>query len=299
MSTVKTKIDQELVLTYLREHFDDAVSSVDFIAGGESSQAFSFHSKGSDFIVRVNKSDRSFRKDRYAFEHFASVAIPIPQIVHIGQGEGYAFAISTMASGTTIKNLPSSELPAVLPELISTLDAIHSTDILSQKGFGKWNTDGIGEFDSWKDFVLGVGIHLDSGKLFETTFLEREVWAKVYAEIERLTAFCPQEKFLVHGDYGFDNLVSDGKKVTGVLDWAESMYGDFVYDVAWLGFWSREKSELYEKHYRERNISHFEERLLCYKLRIGLGSLSFYAYSQQKDKYDVVRERVLKLLSNI
>ena len=296
MSTVKTKISPELVIRYLQKHFDKDVEGIDFIKGGESSQAFRFCSKGDDFIVRVNTSDESFRKDKYAFEHFASVMILIPEILHIGQEEGYAFAISTMSLGVIIKNLPDAQLLLVLPEMISILDTIHSTDISSQAGFGKWNTNGVGEFASWKYFLLNVGMYIESGKLFETTFLEREVWMKIYTEMEILTAFCPEGRYLVHGDYGSDNVISDGRRITGILDWAESIYGDFVYDVAWLSFWGYEKSELYEKPYQERNIPNFKERLLCYKLHIGLGSLSFFAYSQQKDKYSVVRERLLKLL---
>jgi aminoglycoside phosphotransferase (APT) family kinase protein len=34
-------------------------------------------------------------------------------------------------------------------------------------------------------------------------------------------------------------LVADGM-LTAVLDWSCSAYGDFLYDVAWLGFWSPE-----------------------------------------------------------
>ena len=44
--------------------------------------------------------------------------------------------------------------------------------------------------------------------------------------------------YLLHGDYGFDNVLVDQGKISGVLDWANAKYGDFLYDVAWLDFWS-------------------------------------------------------------
>jgi hygromycin-B 4-O-kinase len=296
MSIAKTKIDSGLVVAYIQKYFDDTVEAVEYIKGGESSQAYRFRSKERNLIIRVNTSDGSFKKDEYAFERFISPDLPIPEILHIGEDKGYAFAVSILAEGITVKDVLPEEFPLVLPEILSVLDTIHATDISQTTGFGKWDTSGIGGYSSWKDFVLSVNMYIDSGKLFETTFLERDVWNTVYGEMEQLTAFCPETRFLVHGDYGSDNLMTCGGKITGVLDWAESLYGDFLYDVAWLSFWGKEKSESYEKPYSEKNIPNFKERMLCYKLRIGLGSLSFFAYSQQKEKYDIAKERLLKLI---
>ena len=251
-------------------------------------------------MIRVNSYDQNFRKDAYVAEYFATEQIPAPAIVEIGKfDEKFFYAISKKAEGVTVNHMTPDEYQKVLPEMLSVLDAIHSTDIRATSGYGKWSPrNGVGEFDSWRDFVLSVGVHVKSGDLFETSFLEKDVWEKVYSEIERLVEFSPNERWLVHSDYGGDNIVSDGEKVTGVLDWASSLYGDFLYDVAWLSFWSvkNDPEKIAENVYRNKGIPNFEERLRCCKLRIGLGSLSFYAYSNQKDKYDLIKERTLSLL---
>jgi hygromycin-B 4-O-kinase len=299
MSTVKTKIDKNIVFLYLKNNFDDSVSNLEFINGGEMSQAFSFQISKGNFIIRVNTSSRSFYKDQKAFEIFGNKGIPIPKIIKIGQiDDVYHFAISEKAEGKHITSLTEEEYTKTLSSLLKIMDDIHALDIKSTKGFGKWNLEGNGIHDTWKEFILAVNEFPNKENLFETSFLEKDVWVEVYSKIEKLSEFCPEERFLVHGDYGNNNAVSDGKRVTGVFDWADSLYGDYLYDIAWITFWLKktERIKEIEDYYKAKNITNFKERLLCYKLRIGLSSLSFYAYSNQKDKYDSIKQRTLNLI---
>ncbi len=298
MSTVKTKIDADLVLSFLKENFDALITHIEFISGGESSQAFSFQTEKGSFVIRINGSKGSFEKDEYAFKHFASEIIPIPEIIRIGQlDEKYFFAISAKAEGKIIWELSEEEYQRIFPEFMAILDEIHKIDVSKYTGYGKWNLIGVAKSASWKENILSVNEYPVKGDLFETSFLEKDVWKKIYAEIEKLVPFCPEERWLVHGDYGHNNVISDGKRITGVLDWAESIYGDFVYDIAWLTFWnSKERAEQIRDYYSQRGIQNFTERLLCYELLIGLGSLSFYAYSQQEEKYDGTKIRIFDLL---
>jgi hygromycin-B 4-O-kinase len=299
-STVKTKVEQDSVLSFLNESFGESISNLEFLKGGESSQAFAFESKGDQLVIRVNNDDVSFKKDAYVEEHFSLPTVPVPHIIEIGKfDERYFYCISKKAEGKTVNNLSEDEYQKVLPEMLSILDSVHAVDIRDTSGYGKWDFEhGIGEFDSWKESILSVNMYVKDGVLFEKSFLEKDIWDRVYAKIEQLVDSCPEDRYLIHGDYGSDNVVSDGEKVTGVLDWAASRYGDFLYDVAWLSFWGvkNDPQKKVENIYRNKNIPNFEERLLCYKLRIGLGSLSFYAYSNQKDKYDLIKQRVLDLL---
>lgn len=299
MSTVKTKIDQEYVFSYLKNNFDNTTSNLEFINGGEMSQAFRFKTAQGNFVIRVNTDSRSFYKDKYAFEHFAYKEIPIPRIIKIGKiDDVYHFAISVKAEGKHITELTEEEYNRTLPSLLGIMDKIHNLDINDSVGFGKWNLEGVGYYTTWRDFLVSVKEYPENGNFFEVTFLEKDVWQKIYSKMEELMKFCPEERFLVHGDYGNNNAVSDGEKVTGVFDWAESSYGDFLYDIAWITFWLKkpERIKQIEDYYGVKNILNFEKRLLCYKLRIGLSSISFYAYSNQKDKYDSIKQRTLNLI---
>lgn len=202
------------------------------------------------------------------------------------------------AVGRTLNHLAKDEYQSTIPSLLTTLKAVEVANISSSTGYGKWNAQGIGEFTSWQEFILSVGVLVDSGDLFKNSFLEEDVWKTIFAPMKLLSDKCPTERYLVHGDFGADNIVAENGVVTGVLDWGESLYGDFLLDLAWLSFWSHHNDphQMAEQEYRSMNLPNFEERLLCYKLRIGLSSISFYAFSNQREKYESVKIRTLQLL---
>lgn len=52
-----------------------------------------------------------------------------------------------------------------------------------------------------------------------TTFLEREFFEMIYRRLQRLLPFCLEERWLVHGGYGFNNVLVENGAVTAVLDW--------------------------------------------------------------------------------
>ncbi|MDP2788546.1 MAG: aminoglycoside phosphotransferase family protein [bacterium] len=304
MSTHKTKIEQQVVLSFLEQYFNVPISDLVFIEGGEGSQAFSFSTNNKTYVIRVNTRDDSFKHDNYAYEHFHSNKLPIPKIIEIGKlDDKYYFAISEKVGGKKIDAFSEEEQAVIKPKLLEILDIVHSTDISSTSGYGGWDNTGNGHYESWSTFLKSLKKWVepkDTPSLFETTILEKEVWEKVYNEILKLVQYCPEERHLVHGDYGFDNVFSDGKNITGVIDWGEAKYGDFIYDCAWLSYWSKKHyyRDLLKKYFTEKSlmIFHFDERMRCYELHIGLGALSFYANSQQDTKYYWNKERLLSLL---
>ncbi len=304
MSTFKTVIDQDKVLTYLKHNFDESVADLTYIKGGEGSQAFSFTASDGDYVIRINTRIDPFYKDAYAFDHFASKHIPIPRIFEIGKiDDTYTFAISKKVEGRIINDLTHGEFMEVLPDFFSVLDAIHATDIRHTAGYGKWNIDGEGEYDTWHEFLLGVGKYNEKNKLFEESFLEKDFWDEVVVKMEKLADFCPEDRFLIHADFGNSNVMAqkspDGVlKISGVFDWAESKFGDFLYDIAWILFWLKnpESFQAVKDFYAKMELPNFEERLQCYQIRIGLNSMAFFAYSKQKEKYDRAKAKLVSLL---
>ena len=299
-STHKTTIEREAVISFLNLYYKNPITNLLFIGGGEGSQAFSFEIDQKNFILRVNKhSNNGFKKDQYAFSNFEEKDVPIPEIIDIGEIDNdLFFALSKKVDGEMIKNLSVEDFNNTMQSFFKTLGIIHSKDITHTTGYGKWNTEGGAEYNSWKSVLLDVDIHAKN--MFEDTFLEKDVWEKIYAKFITLIEFCPEDRYLIHGDYSFDNVLADKGKITGVVDWETSMYGDFLFDIAWLNFWSKDINykEQYEKYSSVLDISNLNERLLCYELFIGLGSLSFYVYSNQKEKYERSKEKLLKLIQD-
>ena len=104
----------------------------------------------------------------------------------------------------------------------------------------------------------------------------------------------------MHGNYGFGNLLAQDGRITAVLDWMNARYGDFVYDIAWLDFWSPKDGwpEQFQQYYRSmgREVPFYGERVLCYEINIALDALKFYAKGGNKPAYEWARDHISALL---
>jgi hygromycin-B 4-O-kinase len=294
MSTMKTQVEDHKVEKFVRELFQNDSLTLHRISDGELAQAFFFDLPDGPRVIRVRLgSNTGFLKDQFAFEHFSSGALPIPRITQIGEIEDELFyAISERAPGKPLDQFSHDEINSLVPEIISRLDTIHEVKPAGG-GYGTWDLTGQGEFGSWREAV-SANLQLDDDETKSAEFYDNSLVAGLHTEISALLKFIPEERVLLHSDYGFNNALSDGKRITGVIDWENSGYGDYMFDVAWLDFWvdSQGYAKAFEEHYakQNRNVSHFNERLACYKLVIGLGSLGFFARSRQREKYEFVQE---------
>ena len=109
-----------------------------------------------------------------------------------------------------------------------------------------------------------------------------------------------EDRFLIHGGLSLRNLLAHDGKITAVLDWLDASYGDIVYDIAILDFWSpwlgmREALQHYHQQ-RQRELPFYAQRLLCYECHHALGALRFFAKGGQQQSYHLTRARILHQL---
>ncbi|MFN8515069.1 MAG: aminoglycoside phosphotransferase family protein [Chloroflexia bacterium] len=292
--------------------FAEDVGEVRLLGSGEFSRAFAFVAGGKDFVVRVNgavHAAESFAKDEYAWRHFASRRLPIPRVVMIGQeGEGY-FAISERAAGRVMTELDPAERRALLPGLLVALEAIGAVDVRGARGFGDWDGEGKGKFGSWREYLAAVmedeseGYYKNWHAMFEDGSLERGVFEAVYRHMLALLDQCPEERGLIHNDYWFMNIVGEGARITGVIDWANALYGDPLYDIArlswgsaWPGWWYADGAAFLRERYGA--LPGYDARLACYSCHFGLDDLRFYAKTGRRAEYAWARERLVRLVTS-
>ena len=310
MPVIKPALSDEQVLALLQEHFPAPAERLTVINSGQIAQTCSFTSGGQEYIVRFNRDNMgaNFPKEAFIAGRIASPRIPIPEIVHVGRFQELHYSITVKVPGRPLDRLPPAEYMQLLPEVMRTLDAIHSIDVSNwPSGYGVFDNQGAGLSASWRSYLTSVCDEEEDwnfyGKwhtLFDTTFLERDVYDAIYNEMLRLLDSCPEERYLVHGGYGFSNIIAHDGSITGVLDWIDAKYGDFVFDIAWLDFWYPEAnhSALFRRYYARQGISvpAYDERLRCYHCYIGMDALRFFAKSNQPEAYQWSRKRILDLI---
>lgn len=303
-------VTETQVLDLLRSQFFPSVTDLMPVEGGAVARTFAFRANEQDYIVRFNLDKMlasNFPKEAYLWQKLASTQIPMPPVMQVGRLGELHFAISRRMPGKMLFHFTPPEIAQMFPQLMEILDAIHAVDVSDTQGYGVFNDRGQGMTASWHTFLKRIADEEDEhdyyGKwhhLFEATFLEREVFDQIYQRMLRLLEACPEERFLVHGSLSLANLLALEVKLTAVLDWLDARYGDFVYDIAILDYWtpSLGVAAYFQHHCQERQIvvPDYQERILCYQCYVSLDAIRFYAKSGQEKSYQTVRARILEKL---
>ncbi len=285
---MKPIMKYETILSTLSERFP-SIHSVEPVSEGEESHAFAFQNGGEPFICRVNHSAASFEKDRYCWRQFGSDALPIPEIISIHHSEGYAICVSRRARGCTLQDLPASALPAIVKAVSATMVTMAQAPLSDAAGFGCFDASGKGQHPTWADHIGSIADpHRYDWHALRNLVPRRWVEQHMRLILDWIP-HCPEVRALVHGDFGSNNVLTDGAVITGVIDWSEAMFGDPRYDIANIFFWRPWLACM------EAQASHFERRplwmaanasaLTCYQVRIGLQQV--YETALQGDEQDM------------
>ena len=311
MSTIKPIVDERSISNLLTRIFAGPVTDLRCIEGGLIAQTFVFRTDERDYVIRFNADnmDANFEKEEFIAVTYGSSAVPIPEVIAVGRLQELHYCITPRIVGERLDRLSPEEVSQVLPSVIDTLNAIHDTDIGQPEGYGLFDGNGRGFFPDWfsnltfvKDEERSDGFYGKWHSLFETSFLDRHRFDRVYGQMEELLICCPNKRSLVHGGYGFGNLLIKNGQVSAVLDWIDSKYGDPLYDVAWLDYWDagRGYRDIFKADYNRRDIDmlNYDERLLCYQCYIALDSMRFFAKSDSHDDYKWTTDRIEGLIGS-
>lgn len=287
--------------SFLAGRFGGGVRDVAPLGKGEWSRAFAFRRIGSeaagDYVIRFGAYLEDFAKDRLA-ARYAGPDLPIPQIIEIGEAFGGYYAIAGRVFGGYIDEVDEAQMRSLLPSLFAALDAARLADLSDTTGYGGWGADGAAPFPSWRAVLLDVANDRPTDRIggwrarLAASSVGAEPFDRAYEQLAALAdsaADAAEERHLIHSDLLHFNVLVEGARVTGVLDWGCGLYGDFLYDLAWFCFWQpwypawRRIDFRAEalRHYASVGLAvpHFEARLRCCQIHIGLGSQAYQAYA--------------------
>ena len=286
------------VETFLAARFGRGVSGVAPLGMGAWSKAFAFRQADHDYVIRFGAYNEDFAKDRLAAA-YAGPDLPIPQVIELGETSGGYYAISERIFGSYIDDVDGAQMRALLPSLFAAFEAARRADLSGTTGYGGWGMDGTAPFASWRDALLDVAVdHPEQRghgwrKRLEASAHGAGPFDAAYARLCALVDRVPEERHLIHSDYLHYNVLVEGDRISGVLDWGCGMYGDFLYDLAWFCFWQPWYPAWQHIDFRAEAaryyaaiglaVPYFEERLRCCQIHIGLGSQAYQAYVGEWD----------------
>ena len=305
-----TKTDSEAAhRQFLRERFG-ATAKIAAMRPGEWSAVYWVRTSDTDVVARFGAYDEDFEKDAY-MARYSSSTLPIPPILDWGPALGGFYALAPRMHGEHIDGLDEARMRRALPSLFAAHDAMRAIDLPAGSGYGGWRANGRMGHRSWRDWLLGFFNEPATRgapgwrELLRDRPRERAAFEEGYARLVQMVEHCPEERALFHDDLINRNVLVDGDRISAVLDWGSSKYGDFLFDIAnlvfyrpWFPAWRNIDFAAEARAHYERigvAVPNFAERISCYSLRIALDGISYSAFRNRWDEVELRARRALEI----
>lgn len=217
--------------------------SVEPLVGGVIARVFRVEVPGRTVVVRLQPGlPAAFAADSAVMPLLAGSGLPVPELLGAGERDGAGYTVTAWVDGTPVDSLPEAGQRAVLPEMLQILDRIHRVDVSGTTGYGFIGADGNGRSPSWRRSLLDQfdpslpGFWHDWRARLADSLMPWETFDRWHGRLPGLLERIPDARALVHGDYGFSNLLVENDRVSSVIDWTNSRFGDPLWDVAYLNF---------------------------------------------------------------
>ncbi len=283
----------------VRERFGARASVPVPLSAGEWSRAYSLTLDGAEAVLRLGAHGEDFEKDRAA-AHLAAPRVPVPRVLESGPFDDAFYCLAPRARGTALDDLTGAGMEAVLPALLRTLDTIGALDVSDTSGYGMWTASRTAPHGTWGDALLAIATETPRVPGWRAALERSDTGPAPFdagiARLSQLAPNLPAERRLIHGDLLSRNVLTVGDGITAVLDWGNALYGDHLYDAARLLYWWPWYPRWRRIDLRSRLTGHWratsrvpddlEDRLLAYRLHIGLDAIAYCAF---KGRWDEVR----------
>ena len=305
------KPDRDVIEEFLATLHSSPVEDLEPLSGGFWSNAYGYRTDGRELVLRLSDMGEGFEMDRVA-ERFRRPGLPIPVVDQIGRWGRLHYAISHRAHGRFLESIASEDADAAAGAITSLLGALRAVpaepdapiewferNLPGAPSWAVWLRAGLQERPSAR--VSGWRARLAADPRLDN------VYRRSVDRVEDLVDVCPERRDLLHGDLLHGNVLVDDQAdtVTAVFSWKTSVRGDFLFDLAWLSFWSAWHHGIAALDpWRRCRIhgsgdadwDHAAERHHCYEIRIGATHLGWYAWVDDQANLLKTAERLEELL---
>lgn len=169
----------------------------------------------------------------------------IPKVLRFGKINQLFFMFENRLPGKTInlvwKNLSINNKKSIIKQMVKFLryQRTETKDYVYSVKTGK-------KYKNFFDYLTdGIKLKISNIKKFKQTSKILEDLSSIISDPKAQNLF-KTKNVLVHGDLIIHNLLTDGKNLTGVLDWELALWGDSDYDLFRL-FYYRECAKAYQE----------------------------------------------------
>jgi hygromycin-B 4-O-kinase len=278
----------------LRRVIDTPVTDLCPLGTGAWSRAFSFHVSERRLVLRISRYEEDFAKDCIAAE-WTSPTLPVPAMLSMGAtGEGW-YAITEQADGRFLEESDAAEWQHILPAVLDAVDTLRRINPTILTGAGLWNGRGQGSHVSWRDYLLDVANDPSDRRThgwlprLEARPEAQRIFDEALDALRDALPACPERRQIVHNDFVNRNVLVEGHRLTGVLDWGTSLIGDSLYDIALMDFWSpwfpaMRDVDVVAAAAARWSEADFHERIRAYQVHIGLEHIAYNAFLGRPDE---------------
>ena len=237
--------DEQELLAFIRQHYPDetelGIEKSGFISGGTSKFTMLITLKNNktlptEIVLRGDAAGTfggapvsyEYRLIKAVYEHGGCVAKPLA-LEESGKVFGSPFMLVEKRGGASIghmQNLPKQSNPALNDDIAAKLAALHRIPV---SAFGNWINSAdrptSAKAIEWIDEGLRNWLPLEMPSTVFSTAFE---WLRRHADINDRAP-----RTLVHGDYGLNNLLVEGNRITAILDWEFAHLGNPAYDLGY------------------------------------------------------------------
>lgn len=195
-------------------------------SGGLSNHVFEVAGADAEVVIRLGLADdgksEGFARERRVIDRVSRAGVPAPEVVAVGEVDGFAFMITRRAPGTIGANAPRrlrtlKDLGALAAQRVHTIRT---------SGFGRdfGFEAGAGGTVGWRDWLLAEKRALASLDLLRKQAVISERRFAALRDTLDSVAGWTDEPVLNHGDLRLKNVVVDGDgAIVALIDWEASV----------------------------------------------------------------------------
>jgi aminoglycoside phosphotransferase (APT) family kinase protein len=256
-------------------------TDLQWIGRGYESTVYGLRYQGKEWVLRFQSRPEAFAHEAQLTPLLLAQGLPVPGLLASGEWKHGFYALSERCAGGPVWDVPAATLVEVVSPVLLRLHTWQP----GAPSFPLPRTDC--QSETWQAFLH---VPLDWADTMSSTtrdLLQDTVplYLQLLDDLHNCLPLPSHDLGLVHGDLSPANLCLNGLQLTGIFDWGNLAWGDFLLDWAKLLLPTLAPGDLaplnrLHQIYQQAGLdtAYFRERFVCCAMRVMLVRLTLPIY---------------------